>query len=139
MEEQQVFLTFDPPITRELKGNRRQATCPHPKNYPRGEQLKAELSDNRLWLMEPPDQTHVTNGPLKQELVNKGSTCVNVQIGGPSEMFGLSPQLCFHTLLSSLCVSLTVLFCFNEESLGLKQAEVFVRTGPDPSAACSRI
>lgn len=45
-------------------------------------------------------------------------------------------QLCFHTLLSfSLHVSLMVLFCFNEEFLGLKQAEVFVRTGPDPSAA----
>lgn len=67
--------------------------------------------------------------------MNYGSACVNMQdlLRRLSSVF--SSQLGFLTLLSSLGVNLMVLFCFNEDFLGLKQAEVFVRTGPDPSAA----
>lgn len=86
--------------------------------------------------MEPPDQTHVTNRPLKQELVVPRVLMFSSEdlLRRLSSVFSF--QLCFHTPLSfSLHVSLMDLFCFNKEFLGLKQAEVFVRTGPDPSAA----
>lgn len=60
-----------------------------------------------------------------------------MRIGGPLGTFVFS--LFFSTILSHssilLSLNLLFLFCFKEEFLGLKQAEVFVRTGPDPSAA----